>query len=76
MSCCFLACAVGVANQKKNLHLPIALLPGSCVGEKEREPGTHCLGMCQVPLLTCIVLCYTYGLPAERLYCSRDIYSL
>ena len=63
MSCCFLACAVGVANQKKKTsfkrkHLPIGLFPGSCVGEKEKSlHGKYCLGMCQVqvPLVTCIL---------------------
>ena len=39
------------------LHL--ASFPGSCAGEEEREPGTHCLCMHQVPLVTCILLCYT-----------------
>ena len=37
----------------------LASFPGSCVGEEERQPGTHCLRMCQVPLVTCILLCYT-----------------
>ena len=48
----------------------LALFPGSCVGEEEREPGTHCSHMCQVPLVTCILLRYTkvtinFCLPAE-----------
>jgi len=34
----------------------LALFPGSCAGEEEREPGTHCLHMCQVSLVTCILL--------------------
>ena len=36
----------------------IALFRGSCVGEEKRpqEPGTHCSRMCQVPLVTCILL--------------------
>ena len=29
------------------------------MGEEEREPGTHCLCMRQVPLETCILLLYT-----------------
>ena len=37
----------------------LASFPGSCVGEEEREPGTHCSHMCQVPLVTCIILRYT-----------------
>ena len=37
----------------------IASFPGSCVGEEEREPDTHCLRMRQVPLVTCILLCNT-----------------
>ena len=48
----------------------LALFPGSRAGEEEREPGTHCSRMCQVPLVTCILLCYTkitvnFCLPAE-----------
>ena len=39
--------------------LPLALFPGSCAGEEEREPGTHCSHMRQVPLVTCILLSYT-----------------
>ena len=34
----------------------LASFPGSCVGEEEREPGTHCLRMRQVSLVTCILL--------------------
>ena len=50
------------------------LVPGSCAGEEEREPGTHCLRMCQVPLVTCPLLRYTkitvnFRLPPERLHC-------
>ena len=49
----------------------IASFQGSCAGEEERQPGTHCLSMCQVPLAICILLCYTkiminFCLPAER----------
>jgi len=29
----------------------VALFPGSCAGEEEREHGTHCSRMCQVPLV-------------------------
>ena len=48
----------------------VASFPGSCAGEEEREPGTHCLRMRQVPLVTCILLRYTkitvnFCLPAE-----------
>ena len=48
----------------------IASFPGSYAGEEEREPGTHCLRMRQVPLVTCILLHYTkimvnFCLPAE-----------
>ena len=32
----------------------LASFPGSCAGEEEREPGTHCLCMRQVPLVTYI----------------------
>ena len=37
----------------------LASFPGSCAGEEEREPGTHCSRMHQVPLVTCILLRYT-----------------
>ena len=48
----------------------LASFPGSCVEEEEREPGTHCSHMRQVPLVTCILLRYTkitvnFCLPAE-----------
>ena len=51
-------------------HTHIASFPGSCAGEEEREPGTHCSRMRQVPLVTCILLRYTkitvnFCLPAE-----------
>ena len=51
-------------------HTLIASFPGSCAGEEEREPGTHCSRMRQVPLVTCILLRYTkitvnFCLPAE-----------
>ena len=32
----------------------VASFPESCLGEEERQPGTHCLRMRQVPLVTCI----------------------
>ena len=40
-------------------------------GEEEGEPGTHCSGMRQVPLVTCILHCYikimvNLFLPPER----------
>ena len=52
----------------------IASFPGSCAGEEEREPGTHCSRMRQVPLVTCILLRYTkitvnFCLPPERPHC-------
>ena len=52
----------------------LASFPGSCAGEEEREPGTHCLRMRQIPLVTCILLRYTkitvnFCLPSERLHC-------
>ena len=38
----------------------VASFPGSRVGEEERQqPGAHCLYMRQVPLVTCILSCYT-----------------
>ena len=52
----------------------IASFPASCAGEEEREPGTYCSHMCQVPLVTCILLHYTkimvnFCLPADRPHC-------
>ena len=52
-----------------HVRLSLASFPGSC--EEEREPGTHCLRMRQVP---CILLRYTkitvnFCLPAERPHC-------
>ena len=52
----------------------IASFPGSCAEEEEREPGTHCSRMRQVPLVTCILLCYSkitvnFCLPPERPHC-------
>ena len=57
---------------KEGSALP-ASFPGSCAVEEEREPGTHCLRMCQVPLVTCILLRYSkitinFCSPAERLH--------
>ena len=37
----------------------LASFPGSRAWEEEREPGTHCSRMRQVPLVTCILLRYT-----------------
>ena len=39
--------------------IPLASFPGSRAWEEEREPGTHCSRMRQVPLVTCILLRYT-----------------
>ena len=52
----------------------LASFPGSCAGEEEREPGTQCSRMRQVPLVTCILLRYTkitvtFCLPPERPHC-------
>ena len=57
----------------------LASFPGSCAGEEEKEPGTHCSRMRQVPLVTCILLRYTkitvnFCLLAEWLQC-RDNYT-
>ena len=62
---------VGLGNLS---GLQVASFPGSCAGEEEREPGTHCSHMCQVPMVTCILLRYTkitvnFCLPAERPHC-------
>ena len=57
-----------------NIHSQVASFPGPCVGKEEREPGTQCSRMRQVPLVTCILLGYTkimvnFCLPAERPHC-------
>ena len=36
-----------------------SLVPRLSCREEEREPGTHCWRMCQVPLVICILLRYT-----------------
>ena len=41
------------------LYSLLASFPGSCVWAEKKEPGTHCSHMCQVPLVTCILLRYT-----------------
>ena len=56
-------------------YMGLASFPGSRVGEEEKEPGTHCSRMHQVPLVTCILLRYTktngnFCLPAERPQCK------
>ena len=47
------------AESVKDIGNKLASFPGSCAREEEREPGTHCLRMRQVPLVTCILLHYT-----------------
>ena len=61
-------------SRKGGTGVVVASFPGSCVGEEEREPGTHCSRMRQVPLVTCILLRYTkitvnFCLPPERPHC-------
>ena len=51
-----------------------SLAPGSCMGEEERESGTHCLSMHQVPLVTYTLLRYmkitiNFCLLAKRPHC-------
>ena len=41
------------------IYIYPSLVPRLLCGGGEREPGTHCLHMCQVPLVTCILLRYT-----------------
>ena len=59
-----------------NLPIRLASFPGSrATRDEEREPGTHCSRMRQVPLVTCILLRYTkingnFCLPAERPQCK------
>ena len=38
------------------------------MGEEEREPGTHCSCMRQIPLVTCILLRYTLKLRSISAY--------
>ena len=45
---------------------------GSCAGEEEREPGTHCSRMRQVPLVTCILLRYTKATQSTLLVAIPD----
>ena len=52
----------------------LALFPRCCAGEEEREPGTHCLSMHQVSLVTCILLrnaklTVNFCSPDERSHC-------
>ena len=66
------ACQACVYHSR--LVYSLASFPGSCAGEEEREPGTHCSRMRQVPLVTCILLRYTkitvnFCLPPERPHC-------
>ena len=61
--------------------MSLASFPGSCAGEEEREPGTHCSCMCQVSLVTCILLHYTkitvnFCLPPERPKAALHGYTL
>ena len=42
--------------RRKCVGYSLASFPGSRAGEEEREPGTHCSRMRQVPLVTCILL--------------------
>ena len=63
-----------VASDSCAASMSVASFPGSCAGEEEREPGTHCSRMRQVPLVTCILLRYTkitvnFCLPPERPHC-------
>ena len=46
----------GKKPKLKLAHFYIASFPGFHAGEEEREPGTHCSCMRQVPLVTCILL--------------------
>lgn len=48
----------------------IKLVPGAD-GKGKGAPGVYCLRMCEVPMVTCILLCYTkimtnFSLPAEK----------
>ena len=43
-------------NQGFRISENLASFPGSRAGEEERDPGTHCSHMRQVPLVTCILL--------------------
>ena len=68
------------ANSKHHTHA-LASFPGSCTGQEEREPGTHCSRMRWVPLITCIILRYTKitvnsCLPAERPHRTHCIVTL
>ena len=71
-----LGCFSAVAVKKASCHSRAyySLVPRFLCREEEREPGTHCLHMRQVLLVTSILLHYTkimvtFFLPAERPYC-------
>ena len=69
---CFSAVAVKKASCLSSAYY--SLVPRFLCREEEREPGTHCLRMHQVLLVTSILLHYTkimvtFFLPAERPYC-------
>ena len=55
----------------------LASFPGSCVGEEEREPGTHCLHMRQVPLVASILRCTEITVNSAYLLkgCTSWLYS-
>ena len=71
INCCKIKFGIGL--ETKLAAKDIASFPGSCAGEEEREPGTHCSRMRQVPLVTCVLLRYTkisnFCLPPERPHC-------
>ena len=64
-----------ISHPSDNIHTPrsllftYSLLPGT-EGEGQRAPGDHCLCMRQVPMVICILHCYTkittdFILPAD-----------
>ena len=52
-------CTIWLIVASFELVSELASFPGSCATEEEREPGTHCLRMHQLLLVTCILLHYT-----------------
>ena len=64
-------CVGWVCEREERFHS--SLVPGTARGEK-RAPGVHCSRMCEVSIVTCILLRYTkittnFSLPADRPHC-------
>ena len=68
--CCLDTCCRKIPTKLCSIHKLVSF-SGFCTEEEEREPGTHCSHMHQVPLITCIIFRYAkingyFYLPAAR----------